>query len=584
VSYYRGTLTTLFQVFGDRRLPLTAAMALRVSASIAMAVPLGVAAWAVEQIRSGALTSERTALATVLVIAAVLAQHAFWYGANHLAWVSTFYAVGQGRIAALRHVQSLPVGVVAGRGTGDIAAVLSADHEQVAVFAHHGLMNLVGSATQPVAAIAALACVNAKLAGLVTFSLVAVAPLLGWLSRTFSDQALARADALAEAGGRIVEYIQGIATARSYDQLGSQQKWYRQAVANMRQVNDQLAVRIAPLSYLSVAVLFMGCPVLIAVLGYQLMGGTFDALSAVVFLVVILRVYAPAVSAAMEIEGLRLSDAALRRIARIRDLAPEVHAAESRSLPRGKDVSVESVKFGYQPGHPVLRGVSFVAPQGKVTAIVGPSGAGKSTLLSLLARFQDPQSGVVSIGGVPLTELTRDQLFDAVTVVFQDVYLFAGTIRDNICFGNPAATDAEIAAAAAAARCDEFIAALPDGYASRIGEGGLTLSGGERQRLSIARAILKNAPLLLMDEATSALDPINEQAVQAALHKLVQGRTVIVVAHRLSTIRSADQILVLQAGEIVQRGKHAELMASEGLYARLWAERERASRWRLSAS
>jgi ATP-binding cassette subfamily B protein len=166
-------------------------------------------------------------------------------------------------------------------------------------------------------------------------------------------------------------------------------------------------------------------------------------------------------------------------------------------------------------------------------------------------------------------------------VVFQDVYLFQGTIRDNIALGRPEAGDAEVEAAARAARCHDFITAMPDGYATRIGEGGLTLSGGERQRLSIARAILKDAPLVLLDEPTSALDTLNERAIQDALAELVTGRTVIVVAHRLSTIRAADQILVLDAGQITQRGTHDELIEQGGLYAHLWAERERAAHWRL---
>ncbi|MET0390317.1 MAG: ABC transporter ATP-binding protein [Polyangiales bacterium] len=578
--FYRGMFSALWQVFGQRRLPLVAAVVLRMLASLSMAVPVAMVAWAVEQIRAGAMTTDVAVTTTLVVVGAVLLQYALWFGANYFAWVTTFLAVGQGRLAALRHVQSLPVGVVAARGTGDIGAVLSADHEQVAVFAHHGLMNLVGGATLPIAALIGLALVDAKLAGVVTLSLLAVLPVLYGLSATFEKQALARADTLAAAGGRIVEYVQGIATARSYHQLGPRLAWYRQAVARMRQVNDELATRIAPLSYVSMGVMFLGCPLLIAVFGYQLAGGQLDALTAVVFLVVVLRVYAPAVSAAMEIEGLRLSDASLRRIGRVRDLAPQAHPAHASAVPTSHDLACRAVSFGYSE-QPVLRDLSFVASAGTLTAVVGPSGAGKSTLLSLLARFHDPSHGEVTLGGVPLSQLTRDQLFEAVTVVFQDVYLFAGTIRDNICFGRPDADAAAVEAAAKAAHCDEFIQTLPQGYDTRIGEGGMTLSGGERQRLSIARAILKDAPVLLMDEVTSALDPINEQAVQRALEKLVAGRTVIVVAHRLSTIRSADQILVMRAGEIVQRGTHDALIRQEGLYAHLWGERERAARWRL---
>ena len=232
----------------------------------------------------------------------------------------------------------------------------------------------------------------------------------------------------------------------------------------------------------------------------------------------------------------------------------------------------------------MLRDLSLHAPAGTTTAVVGPSGAGKSTLLALAARFYDPDRGTVRLGGVALPDLTAGQVFGAVTVVFQDVYLFAGTIRDNIAFGVPDADDAAVEAAARAARAHDFIAAMPDGYATRIGEGGMTLSGGERQRLSIARAILKDAPVVLLDEPTSALDPVTERAVQEALAELMTGRTVLVVAHRLSTIAGADQILVMRQGEIVQRGRHTDLIAEDGLYARLWAERDRASRWRLETS
>ncbi|HRE02322.1 MAG TPA: ATP-binding cassette domain-containing protein, partial [Ilumatobacteraceae bacterium] len=216
-----------------------------------------------------------------------------------------------------------------------------------------------------------------------------------------------------------------------------------------------------------------------------------------------------------------------------------------------------------------------------MTAIVGPSGAGKSTLVHLIARFWDASRGQVCIGGADVTTLTAAQLFDMVTVVFQDVYLFQGTIRDNIAFGRPDATDAEVRSAAAAAQVDAFVSSLPDGYDTAVGEGGATLSGGERQRISIARAILKGSPIVLLDEATASIDPLNEREVRLALAELVRGRTVIVVAHRLTTIRSADQILVLDDHRIVDSGTHAELMTRPGVYVELWNQRQRAVAWRI---
>ncbi|MEM7326406.1 MAG: ABC transporter ATP-binding protein, partial [Actinomycetota bacterium] len=289
---------------------------------------------------------------------------------------------------------------------------------------------------------------------------------------------------------------------------------------------------------------------------------------------------------ASQVEGLRLADAALERIGRILDLDPQTEPSTPGPAPVDGTVGFEAVGFGYVDDAPVLDDITFEARPGTTTAIVGPSGVGKTTVLNLIARFWDPDRGSVTIGGRSVRHLTAAQLFEAVTVVFQDVYLFQGTIRDNISCGGDLGEE-ELVAAARAARAHDFISALPDGYDTRIGEGGLTLSGGERQRVSIARAIAKDAPVVLLDEATASMDPINEQAVRRGLASLVAGRTLIVVAHRLSTIRSADQILVLDrpdgpdaAARIVQRGNHEELLAAGGRYGSLWAERERAARWR----
>ena len=574
-------LRALWATFGGRRRPLVLAIVLRALAATCMGIPVAVVAWSVEAIRTHALTGHDAVIAGAVVVTSVAAQYVLWFASNQLAWVSTFHTVGEGRIAALQHVQSLPVATVAGRGAGDISAVLNADHEQVAVFAHQGLMNLTGGAALPIVTLLALAVVDPLMAAVVALSILAAVPVFVLVNRAFVAQALERADVLAEANGRIVEYVQGIATARSFHQVGPRLSWYRDAVARMRAVNDALAVKITPLAYVSIGTVFLGVPLVIAATGYGLLGGRLDAGTSVVFLVVVLRVYTPLVSVAVEAEGLRLTDAALHRIARLHSLPVQIHPAQEIAQPAGSDLAFEDVRFGYNPDRPVLTAIAFTATAGTTTALVGPSGAGKSTLLALACRFYDPDAGTIRLGGVPAADLTDQQLFDAVTVVFQDVYLFQGTIRDNIALARPEASDADVEAAAKAARCHDFITTMPVGYATRIGEGGLTLSGGERQRLSIARAILKDAPLVLLDEPTSALDPINERAIQDALTELTTGRTVVVVAHRLSTIRRADQILVIDAGRITQAGTHDELIDQPGMYAHLWAERERASHWRL---
>lgn len=582
-EYHGGVLPMVWRLLGSRRRELAMALILRTAASLTLGIPVIVVVWVVQNVRTDSLTSQRAMAATLIVLGGFALQYLLSFASNAYAWTSTFLAVADARIETLRHIQRLPVPVVTSRRVGDISAVLTADFEAVSNFAHAGLITMIGGAALPVGAVIGLTILDPLLGATVAVSIIASIPVFLLVNRAFERRAIIRADLLADANSRIVEYVHGVATARSYNQAGARQRWYRDAVARMRQVNDEMAVKLTPLVYVSIGTLMLGIPLVIAVTGYRLLGGTVDVGTAVVFLVIVLRVYEPLFAVATQVEPLRLADAALQRIRRLHDLPPQDTPQEAVATPQGHDITFDHVGFGYDTDRPVLVDVSFTAEAGRTTAIVGPSGAGKSTILALASRFYDPDTGFVHLGGIPLTELTSDQVFQAVTIVFQDVYLFAGTIRDNIAFGAPDTDDAAIVAVARAARCHEFIEALPNGYATRIGEGGMTLSGGERQRLSIARAMLKDAPVVLLDEATSALDPLNEEAVAEALNRLCAGRTVIVVAHRLSTIRSADQILVVADGRIVQRGRHADLLASGGLYARLWSQRERASRWRLGA-
>ena len=244
------------------------------------------------------------------------------------------------------------------------------------------------------------------------------------------------------------------------------------------------------------------------------------------------------------------------------------------------DIEFKNVDFGYD-SRQVLKNVSFSIPEKTSTAIVGPSGSGKTTICSLLARFYDPNSGSITVGGHDLREMTCDSLLSNISMVFQNVYLFNDTIRANICFGKPDATEEEMIAAAKKARCHDFISALPQGY--DIGEGGGTLSGGEKQRISIARAILKNAPIIILDEATASIDPENEHLIQSAISELTKGKTIITIAHRLATIEHADQILVVDDGRIAEKGTHSELISQDGVYRRFIQIREQAEGWRIGS-
>ncbi|MDA8199874.1 MAG: ABC transporter ATP-binding protein [Thermaerobacter sp.] len=312
--------------------------------------------------------------------------------------------------------------------------------------------------------------------------------------------------------------------------------------------------------------------------GYLVIAHRAELGTIVAFATYLVQLYSPASSLAGSnttlIGGLALFD----RIFRFLDLPADVpEPSKPRSLPGVMGVAplpleFDRVHFGYKPTEEVLHGVSFVAQPGQLTAVVGPSGAGKSTILSLGARFYDPEAGAVRLGGVPLAELAEADLRSAMAVVTQELYLFHTTLADNVRYGRPTANDRDVRQAADAAQLGELIAALPEGLDTVVGERGYRLSGGEKQRVAIARAILKNPSVLLLDEATSSLDSHAERLIQEALDRLFQGRTVVAIAHRLSTVLAADQILVVEAGRIRERGPHAQLLRQGGLYAALYHE------------
>ena len=265
---------------------------------------------------------------------------------------------------------------------------------------------------------------------------------------------------------------------------------------------------------------------------------------------------------------------------RVRQEKPLTYQKDADDIEAYK-ICFDNVYFSYEDNVEVLHGISFCAAPGTTTALVGPSGSGKTTVISLLSRFWDVTKGTISIGGQNIKELSPDSLASHMAVVFQDVYLLNDTIAGNIRVGNPNATQEQIEAAAKAARCHDFIMQLPDGYDTLVGEGGSTLSGGEKQRISIARALIKDAPIVLLDETTSNLDADNEQEINKALDKLMEGKTVIVIAHRLNTIVNADQILVLQNGNIAEQGTHQELIKRGGWYSHVISEQEKSKEWKI---
>jgi len=378
-----------------------------------------------------------------------------------------------------------------------------------------------------------------------------------------------------------VEYTRGLPVVKSFGMEGASFSAFRKACVEARKIALRIEWGFIPFNCLHLLALkSASIAMIISVMGAGL-SGHLSLPMVFVFSLLSLTVFNSLESIADSAHILSVINNAMDHI--------EALSSDNYIDEDGKDISLssydihfEQVRFSYDKGNEkrnIIEDVSFTALEGTTTAIIGPSGSGKTTLCRLLARFYDVSGGRITLGGHNLKEFTCDSLLSNISMVFQNVYLFHDTVRANICFGKEQASEEEMISAAKQARCHDFIMALPEGYDTVIGEGGSTLSGGEKQRISIARAILKNAPVIILDEATASLDPENEHLIQEALTELTVGKTVIVIAHRLATIENADQILVLDDGHIVQKGTHRQLIRQEGIYQRFVKIRELAEGW-----
>lgn len=378
----------------------------------------------------------------------------------------------------------------------------------------------------------------------------------------------------------VLEYVQGMGVVKAFGLGETSEKGMNAAIEESADANIRLERVFSSLIGIYLTVFKLVRSSILIVAPYLLLGGEITSVKCLLLLVSSFMIYSGVEMFGSMASIARVIEASLDRLDNVLDM-PVLDEQGTDIMPEHFDIELEHVSFSYG-GENVIRDVSVKIPEGTTCALVGPSGSGKTTLVSLVARFWDVQEGNIRIGGYDVKEYTCDSLLRNFSIVFQNVYLFEDTIENNIKFGASDATHEMVVKAAKKACCHDFISELPEGYQTLVGEGGASLSGGERQRISIARAILKDAPIVILDEATASVDPENERELQQAIAELTKDKTILMIAHRLSTIRNADQILVLDKGCIVQQGTHQVLMQQEGLYRRFVDIRKQAIGWQIS--
>ena len=507
------------------------------------------------------------ALAGVFGLQWLLAYHG-----QRLCFLGSYRIIQAYRAGLTDHVRKLPLGLLSSRRVGHLADLLTDDVNRVESIFTHVSADLVAALGLALTTIALLAWVDGRLAAAL-LCVVPVAVLALTLSRRVFERAGLRKHArYRESAGLLVEFVGGLATLRLYNRSGDWLQRLDRSFEALRRLSlDIEKWGGGPVTLYRLCV-EGGLLCLLLACAWLARPADAAAVDWLLFFLLAYKFIGPLLEAAEYLLVLRYacqSEVKLDELWRTPALPEPAHAASTAD----HTVRFDHVSFAYD-GAAALHDVSFTVPERTVTAIVGPSGAGKSSLLHLLARFYDPQQGRLSIGGLDLREIGSERLYGLLGMVFQQVQLFDGSIMDNVRVGCEQASDEAVLAACAAADCDAFVRRLPEGYRTRDGEGGMGLSGGERQRLSQARAQLKQAPLLLLDEVTAAVDAESQRAIQQAVNRLAAHCTVIMVAHRLQTVREADQIVVLDQGRVVELGTHERLLRAGGLYARMWAAQE----------
>lgn len=490
---------------------------------------------------------------------------------------TSFYISGDLRLRLGEHLRKLSLGFFKNRDPGDITAPLLQDMKNYESIFSRFYPNIVASVIMPALIAIFLLYIDIRLTAILGAFVVLSIPVL-----LFGNKMIARlgervVNLRTTASSMIIEYFMGMKILKAHNIKGDKFKRLDKTLNSLRKESIRLEAFVVPLVFSYMAVLEIGFIVTLLIGTSYLFDNTIQAPIFLLFLVIGNRLFDILQGLGVFIVMMRYMNVAANRISQVLEVKPLPNPDRDEKLVHF-DIEFSDVSFSYSDKQ-VLKGISFTARGKTLTALVGPSGSGKTTITSLIARFWDVDSGEIRVGGKNIKDLKNERLLSYISIIFQDVFLFNDTVFNNIKIGKHNATYQEVIEAAKAAQCHNFIEKMPRGYDTVVGEGGSKLSGGERQRISIARAILKDAPIILLDEATASLDPENERYIQEAINKLIQSKTLIVIAHRLPTIMHADQIVVIDEGVIVEKGRHADLMSRGGLYHNLWEKQKEAHGW-----
>ena len=527
------------------------------------------------------ITGQTWGIVIGLIAGGLILRMIFKYLVYRLQSTAGFEFVAREPSALRGRLRYVPMGFFQDNSFGDITAAVTTDLNFLENYSMHILDKVTTGVLSMIVMAGCILAFDWRIGLIFVAGILLSFPIYSHMQKKGKALSAKRQKIQSEAVAATLEYVQGISVVKSFNMCDKNLSDIEDAYESNAAASYGVERVFTPLNMTYSMVFRISACMIMLCAGIIAVGGDLSFANLAVILIASFTIFNPIEVMGQMTTMIRTMDAALDRVERIKQ-AKKIDE-NGRDIPLDSfDIGFEHVSFAYENGNPILKDVSFSIPQGSMTAIVGPSGGGKTTITRLIARFWDVQEGSITIGGHDVKEFTCDSLLKNMSMVFQNVYLFHDTIENNIKFGCPDATHEQVVEAAKKACCHDFISALPQGYDTVIGEGGSTLSGGEKQRISIARAMLKDAPIILLDEATASVDPENEVHLQQAISALVKNKTLIVIAHRLSTIRDADQILVVDNGKIVEKGVHAELIQQKGIYQKFWNIRQKARNWKLA--